>query len=126
MKEKTVQQIKVVTAANGADLERKYNSAAEELAKYEITKSDIDLQKLSAYFLYNVNISQPETLEDDFSMHVNACHCSDCPFVQIGTDARRKWFPCPYAATGETRLDSPVCDTFYKEAVKRMREEAGR
>ena len=119
-----MQQIKVITAANGADFERKYNAAAEELAKYG---PEVKLKAgdgFCAYFMYNVNICQPETLEDNFSIHGNVCHCSDCPFCEIGTDARRKWFPCRYASCGETRLDSEACEVFYKEAVRRMREDA--
>ena len=126
MKENEKRMIKVVTATNGADFERKFNAASEELAAYrpEITLKDGD--GFSAYFLYNVNICQPETLEDDFSMRVRACHCSDCKFLEIGTDARRKTFPCPYSEYGETRIDAPACERFYEEAVKMMREAAGR
>ena len=126
MKQKTVQQIKVVSATNGADFERKFNAAAEDLAKYE---PEVQLKSgdgFCAYFMYNMNICQPETLEDNFSMHVNVCHCSDCKFLEIGTDARRKTFPCPYAEYGETRIDSPACERFYEEAVKMMREACGR
>ena len=126
MKEKTKQQIKVVTATNGADFERKFNAAADELAEYEPEIKVMEGGGFCAYFMYNMNIRTPETAEDDFNMHKCVCTCSDCPFLEIGTDARRKWFPCQYSSTGETRLDSHACDVFYKTAIKKMREEAGR
>lgn len=126
MKERTKRQIKVVSATNGADFERKFNEAANELAKYDPEVQMKDSDGFCAYFLYNLNICMPENVMDDFNIHHIECKCCDCPFIEIGTDARRKWFPCPYSSTGETRLDSPACEVFYKEAIKKMREEAGR
>lgn len=126
LKEKTRRQIRVVTATNGADFERKFNEVAEELAEYEpeITMKEGD--GFCAYFLYNMNIRFPENESDQFSMQGYECHCSDCPFLEIGTDARRKTFPCKFSKYGETRIDAPACARFYEEAVKKMREEAGR
>ena len=126
MKEKTVQKIKVVSATNGSDFERKFNAASEELADYEPEVKLKDGDGFCAYFMYSLYIRQPETTEDQFSMHGYACHCCDCPFLEIGTDARRKTFPCKYSAYGETRIDSPACARFYEEAVKLMREKAER
>ena len=126
MKEKSLQKIKVVSATNGADFERKFNEAAEELAEYEPEITLKDGEGFCAYFVYTMNICTPETTEDDFSIHKHACKCCDCPFLEIGTDARRKWFPCQYSDTGETRIDSPACEVFYKKAVQLMRQEAGR
>ena len=123
MREKLKQQIKVVTATNGSDFERKFNAAAEELAQYEPEISIKDGDGFCAYFMYSLNICQPESLEDNFIMHKCECHCCDCPFLEIGTDARRKTFPCKYSKFGEARVDSPACARFYEEAVKRMRED---
>ena len=126
MKEKTKQRIKVVSATNGADFERKFNEVSDELAKYDPEVRMKDGDGFCAYFMYTMNIRMPETEEDDFSIHHYTCKCCDCPFLEIGTDARRKWFPCKYTEYGETRIDAPACDIFYKEAIKKMREEAGR
>ena len=126
MKEKMLKRVKVVMAANAADFERKYNEAADELADYDPEVKLKEGDGFCAYFMYTLNIRTPESLEDEFSIHSNECKCCDCPFLEVGTDARRKWFPCPYAETGETRIDSKACEVFYREAVKLMRKEAGR
>lgn len=126
MKEDKKPQIKVVTATNGADFERKFNEAAEELAKYDPEVRMKDGDGFCAYFMYTLYIRQPETTEDHFDIQGHACYCCDCPFLEIGTDARRKTFPCKYSKYGETRIDAPACARFYEEAVKMMRERAGR
>ena len=126
MKEKTVQKIKVVSATNGSDFERKFNAASEELADYEPEVKLKDGDSFCAYFMYSLYIRQPETTEDQFSMQGYAAHCCDCPFLEIGTDARRKTFPCKFAKYGETRIDAPACARFYEEAIKMMREACER
>ena len=126
MKEKSKMQIKVVSATNGADFERKFNEVSDELAEYEPEVKMKDGDGFCAYFMYISYIRVPETEEDDFNIHHHECKCCDCPFLEVGTDARRKWFPCKYTEYGETRMDASACDVFYKEAVRLMREKAGR
>lgn len=124
MKEIERLRVKTVSAKDVKSFDRLYNSTADELAKYHPEARDIDA--LTARFYYKEVETASENLEDDFMQHHEGCTCSDCPFLQIGTDARRKWFPCEYSPCGETRIDASACEHFYKEAVAMMRRKAGR
>ena len=41
--------------------------------------------------------------------------CKECPYLEIGKDKRRKWWPCKYATYGRAYVDSQACESFYKE-----------
>lgn len=122
MKVKEVPQVKTVSAKTPAEFDKLYNATAHELGVSLTEVKDIDAT--TARFYYTVTETQAETIGDEFMQHNVCITCSDCPFLQIGTDARRKHFPCEYATYGETRVDSPACEVFYREAVKMMRERA--
>lgn len=121
MRRDEIEQVKTISASNLKEFDKLYNSTARELGG-AVTKVD-DLSETVSRFHYTVTESQVECMGDEFMQHNAYCHCSDCPFLEIGTDARRKTFPCPYAKYGETRVDAPACEVFYQEAVKRMRED---
>lgn len=122
MKEREVPQVKTVSAKSPAEFDKLYNATAHELGVSLTEVKDIDAT--TARFYYTVTERQAETVGDDFMQHNVCATCADCPFLQIGTDARRKWFPCQYSTYGESRMDSPACEVFYREAVKMMREKA--
>lgn len=115
---------KTVTAKDMESFDRLYNATADELAKYDPETKDIDA--LTTRFYYKERDKIREDVTDDFMQHNARCTCSDCPFLQIGTDARRKWYPCEYSSCGETRVDADACDHFYAEAIALMRRAAGR
>ena len=120
---KEVMRERVITISDD-DYERfdkKYNQICDNLAKYEHTVKDLDPHTVRFY--YKVPKQIPESLEDDFNQHHESPKCADCPFLEISDDRRRKWFPCPYANYGQACIDSPACEVFYKEAVRRMRED---
>lgn len=123
MKHLEKKQTKIIAAKSPAEFEKLYNSMADELAEFEPEVEEYMWgDKRCAEFKYTETKKIREDLADDFMQHDVECKCKDCPFLEIGTDARRRWFPCQYATYGETRMDSPACDMFYKEAKKRMRE----
>lgn len=124
MKERERKRAKTITADTFDEFDKLYNSTADELAGYDLVISEIS--PLAVRFYYTITETTSENLADDFMQNNVRCTCSDCPFLQIGTDARRKWFPCAYSKTGETRLDTPACEQFYNEAVAMMRKAAGR
>ena len=121
MKEKEIPQIKTISADSLEEFDKLYNSTAAELGASILDVTDINAT--TARFRYTKTSRQVETLEDEFMQQNVRCYCSDCPFLEITTDARRKTFPCKYAKYGESRVDMPACETFYREAVKRMRED---
>lgn len=124
MKERRKKRVLTIRADNYEAFDKLYNSTADRLAPYEPETRDIDA--LTTRFYYTETEKIAENLDDDFMQHNERCTCSDCPFMDIGTDARRRWHPCQYASNGETRIDAEACAVFYKEAVRLMRERAGR
>lgn len=127
MKEVVKRRSKTISAGDPEEFDRLYNTLSDELSEFEPEVEEYMWgDKRCATFKYTETSRIPETLGDEFMQKNVRCTCSDCPFLQIGTDARRRWFPCQFADLGETRSDSPACEVFYREAVKKMRQEAGR
>ena len=124
MKEVNKKRSLTISAGNYAEFDRLFNETADRLAKYEPEVKDIDA--LTSRFFYTESESIAEDLEEDFDLNHQCPRCFDCPHLQIGKDARRKWFPCEFASYGKSSIDSPVCMKFYEEAVEAMRAKAGR
>ena len=124
MKKRQRKRVLTISAKTYEEFDELYNATADKLAKYEPETKDIDA--LTSRFYYTEDEDIAETRGDEFELENIRCTCADCPFLQVGNDARRKWFPCEYAFNGEARIDSSACEVCYREAVKLMREEAGR
>lgn len=124
MKEIAKKRSLTISADSYKEFDRLFNETADSLSRYEPETKDIDA--LTTRFYYKESESVPEDLEDDFILHDERPKCFDCPHLQIGKDARRKWFPCMYATYGKSSIDSPCCMKFYEEAVEAMRVKAGR
>jgi len=120
MKEKEIRLVRTIHADDPTEFDKLYNSTAAELGTSITEVKDYDVT--TSRFYYSITARSAETIGDDFMQHNVRCHCSDCPFLEIGTDARRKTFPCKYATYGESRIDADACEVFYDEAVRRMRE----
>ena len=121
MKEVVKKRVLTVSADDFEAFDRLYNETSDRLARYEPETKDLDA--LTTRFYYTVPEKVAEDLADDFDLHHESPKCADCPFLEIGEDRRRKWFPCPYANYGQAYIDGPACEVFYKEAVRRMRED---
>lgn len=124
MKTREIKRVKTITAKDPQDFDRLYNDTADELAKYD--PETVDLDAFTTRFYYTITEGEAETTGDEFTENGMRCTCADCPFLQVDGDQRKKWHACEYAAFGQARLDSPACEVFYREAVKLMREKAGR
>ena len=121
MKEVVKKRVLTVSADDFEAFDKLYNETSDRLARYEPETKDLDA--LTTRFYYTVPEKVAEDLADDFDLHHESPKCADCPFLEIGDDRRRKWFPCPYANYGQACINSPACEVFYKEAVRRMRED---
>ena len=119
MKERTRNRVLTISAKSYEEFDQLYNETADRLARYEPETKDLDA--LTTRFYYKETESIAENLADDFEEHHMCPTCADCPFLEIGNDRRRKWFPCQYSTYGQTNIDSRACEVFYKEAVRRMR-----
>ena len=112
---KSLLQLRVVEAHDGAIFQEQYNKTAEELSQYD---PEIRIEQKSsghcAYFMYTVHIEDQMSLSDAFRRFGYAHKCMECPFLEIGTDARRKTWACPYSPHGESRVDAEMCEYMYK------------
>lgn len=127
MREIVKRRSRTICSSDPQEYDRLYNSTFDELAQWDphVSKFQMD-SKMYATFEYEEREQLPETVGDDFMQHNARCTCYDCPNLEITGDARRKWFPCMYAEYGETRIDAPACEVFYKQAIALMRERAKR
>lgn len=124
MKVKEIRQVKTIQAATLSGFDDLYNETAKELGTALIDVKDFDA--LTARFYYTTIAKEQETTGDDFELHGASACCGDCPYLEAKADARRKTFPCAYSTYGETRVDCPACDVFYKDAIAKMREACKR
>ena len=119
MKEIIKQRLKVVQSKDPQRFQDEFNDAADELQEYD---PEIELKEEGgthyAYFRYAMHKPVPETLEDEFSLAGIRHYCSDCPFLEIGHDARRKTWPCKYSEFGESNMDRPACELFLKKLMQ--------
>ena len=124
MREKEIRQVKTIQAASPIEFDDLYNDAAKKLGTSIVDVKDLDA--VTARFYYTVTERERETTADDFEIHGICAKCGDCPHLKVSNDARRKYFPCPYSTYGETHIDCPACEVFYKEAIMKMREACKR
>lgn len=111
---KSLLQLRVVEAHDGAVFQERYNRTAEELSQYD---PEIRIEQKTtghcAYFMYTAHIQDQMSLGDAFRELGYAHKCIECPFLQIGNDARRKTWGCPYSPYGESRVDADMCEYMY-------------
>ena len=118
MYDQTKHRIKVIQAKDPLVFQRQYNEAAEELDKYD---PDITVEHEGgthiAYFMYTLHIATPETVRDEFTLAGIHHTCSECPFLEIGQDARRKRWPCRYSEYGTSSIDHEACEVLLKKLM---------
>ena len=106
MYDQTKHRIKVIQAKDPLSFERQYNEAAQDLDKYD---PDITVDHEGgvyfAYFMYTLHKPAPESVADEFKLAGISHTCSECPYLEIGQDARRKTWPCKYSRYGTSTID---------------------
>ena len=130
MRDETQSKISVIQAKDPAKFQERYNNTAKELAGYdpEITVK-IEAGVFYAIFMYTTHKQRPETVSDEFTLAGIRHTCSECPYLEIGNDNRRKVWPCRYSEYGSASKDSPACELLLKKLMAgkvRLRDtEAG-
>ena len=127
MREIVKRRSRTICSSDPKEYDKLYNSTSDELAQWNPQVGKFQMEgKMYATFEYEEREKIIDTTEDEFMQQNARCTCYDCPELEITGDARRRWFPCKYAAGGEARIDKPACEVFYKMAVAEMRKKAGR
>ena len=111
-------RIKVIQAKDPAIFERQYNTAADELDQYD---PDITVKIESgvyyALFTYTLHKPVPESIKDEFTLAGIHHTCSECPYLEIGTDCRRKNWPCKYSEYGTANAEGDMCELMLKRLM---------
>lgn len=118
MSNKIIKQIKVVEASNGARFQELYNKTAEELSDADVV---VEIEHKTsghcAYFMYTMNIPEEVSLSDAFHEAGIYHICAECPYMEIGTDARkRRWYCEKYQCY--KHMDQDMCEEAYRELAK--------
>lgn len=119
MYDETQHKMRAIKARDPASFQRQYDEVAHEVDKYN-PEIDSDFRDgyFYAIFRYEMNIPHPETVNDVFKLAGISHTCGECPYLEMGTDNRRKLWPCEYADTGITSKDSPACEVLLKGLMK--------
>lgn len=116
---KSIKQIKVVEACNGAEFQELYNKTAEELSECDV---EVEIEHPSkghcAYFMYTLHIQEPKTIKQALNEVGVHHYCCECPFLQMGSDARVKKWKCDQSPYGTARIDDEMCEFAYGLLVK--------
>lgn len=120
MKEKTYQQIKVISNNDPAEFQRLFNEAQTELASKNPKVQFNMTMGHCAYITYTETQKIPETMEDEFSLVGVELRCRNCPKFEwpLRKDGEiyksKKRGTCPVAMYGFTNRDSHACEYLYK------------
>lgn len=120
MREKSYQQIRVISCHDPTEFQRQFNAAQEELATKNPRVEFNMAQGHCAYIIYNETVYTPETAEDEFSQAGISYHCRNCPkfewpMTQAGAiNHVKKLGKCPITPQGATYRNSPACEYLYK------------
>ncbi|MEE1163520.1 MAG: hypothetical protein UHU21_07485 [Lachnospiraceae bacterium] len=120
MKEKTYQQIRVISNNDPAEFQRLFNEAQTELASKNPKVQFNMTMGHCAYITYTETQKIPETMEDEFSLVGVELHCRNCPKFEwpLRKDGEiyksKKRGTCPISMYGFTNRDSCACEYLYK------------
>lgn len=119
MYDKTEHKIKVVQSKDPRRFESDYNHVATELADYDVdVKTGVQAGYFYALFTYAVHKQAPESVSDEFTLAGIRHTCAECPYLEIGTDNRRKYWPCKYSEYGSVSKDQPACELLLKRLMQ--------
>lgn len=120
MKDKTYQQIRVISNNDPIEFQRLFNEAQTELAaKNPKVQFNMNMGHC-AYITYTETTRIPETMEDEFNLVGIELHCRNCPNFEWprrkdgGIHMSKKQGTCPVAAYGFTSRDALACEYLYK------------
>lgn len=122
MKEIKERRMLCISGKDAADFQEKMNLALDGIDAPEITFPAIPY---TAYVLYTLHRSEPETIREEYEMSGDGCRCAECPYFERTNDMRRKWHICTYHQK-KTRVDSWACEEFYQQVEDGIIEPKGR
>ena len=117
MKERTVQQIKVIESTNPATFQEQVNEALKQLPTV-INVTYPESKGLCALIRYNETIEESETAEDEYKLKTGRSYiCMDCPDLALDPDRRAVSHYCRYKKD-RTGLKMPACEDFYIRLIR--------
>lgn len=114
MRYDSTKKIRVVKSYDPQQFEEEFNQAMDELKDLRPEIEFNHAQGLCAYIIYQESNETPETVEDEFLLEGITYFCYQCPYLERGSDKRRKTWPCKYDEYGSSRTDSMACEMIYK------------
>lgn len=120
MREKTYQQIRVISCHDPTEFQRQFNEAQQELASKNPRVEFNMSEGHCAYIIYQETMRTPETAEDEFEQAGISYRCRNCPrfvwpMTKTGSINRiQKRGECPISQHGHTYRDSKACEYLYK------------
>lgn len=114
MKTERKRLIKVIATRSPTEFEDRYNEAVREL---EVVDSSISCNQegFVAILTYEVVISEPDSIADEFKAQGISFKCDECPYMEDPQDKRVKWVHCRYASTGMTHRYHDACEIMYRD-----------
>jgi len=112
MRNETYKQISLIEDDSIVELEKKINERMRELAGHEPVL-DIDVKGRYAVITYTAYRDIAETVKDEYNKKNVHFTCSQCPFLEVDSDKRKKRYPCSHSEIGMSRIDSEACEDFY-------------
>jgi hypothetical protein len=104
---------KVLKESDPEIFEHKYAEYADKAQDPIITFSD-------GYFIAVITWEEiliedePRTIRDEYHEQGIRYVCSQCPYLEMDGDKRRKYHPCKHHELGTAHEDHEACEYFYK------------
>lgn len=113
MRNESYRQVSLIEDESLLELEKKINKRMQELAGCS-PELDVDVKARYAVITYTSCRDIAETIKDEYNKKGVRFSCSQCPFLEIDSDKRKKRYPCSHSEVGFSRIDSDACEDFYK------------
>ena len=115
MRIKTTKGVKYIKANSLEELERLENEAYKELREKGVTKVYTDYERFVVELNYTDKVEEPTSIQEEYELNGIMYTCNDCPYLEKGSDKRRKKWPCKYARYMQASIDSKACEKFYRD-----------
>lgn len=101
-----------------ADYEGDYDVAvsypAEKVAYITLSETEVSKRLAEAEKRWERVDKENDPVTKEFHDQGIRHTCGQCPYLEVGNDKRRKWWPCKYSEYGTSTCNTECCEYFYK------------